>query len=88
MSKRKRAIERQKKANSPEKKAKRAKKNYYVSLAAKEKWNEKKSRKEEKRISAREAEGISFECPLLSYESPSIKTCKGCKLKCAFHHKE
>lgn len=47
MSRRKRAIERQKKLNSPAKKAKQSKKNFYASTAAKEQWEKKKARKEQ-----------------------------------------
>lgn len=45
MSKKKRTIARQKKQNSDAAKQKRAKKAYYASPVAKEKWKEKQARK-------------------------------------------
>ena len=48
MAKRRKALERQKKENSAKAKAKRAKKAYYQSPAAKQKWEEKKAKKAKK----------------------------------------
>lgn len=45
MSRKKRALEKQKKANSVAKKEKAAKKKYYASFEAKNAWEEKKARK-------------------------------------------
>lgn len=50
MSKRKRALEKAKKANSPQRKLKRAKKAYYASSAAKQKWEEKKAKRQKNYI--------------------------------------
>ena len=47
MSRKKRALERQKKQNSQTQKLKRAKKAYYASNEAKQKWEDKKTRKEQ-----------------------------------------
>ena len=47
MSRRKRANQQAKKANSPAAKAKRAKKAYYASAAAKQKWADKQKKKYE-----------------------------------------
>lgn len=82
MSRKKRAIERQKKQNSPQKKAKQAKKSYYSSREASENWEEKKARKEQGRITKRISKGISVDCPLQSWEQPSAENCSGCKLNC------
>lgn len=84
MSRKKRALERQKKQNSPQRKAKQAKKTYYKSYAAKEDWDKKKDRKDQTRINKRISEGISVVCPLQSWEKPNYKSCKGCTLKCSF----
>ena len=46
MSKRRKALKRQKKQNSPKAKAKQAKKAYYASPAAKQKWADKKARRD------------------------------------------
>ena len=48
MSRKKRANQQAKKANSPAAKAKRAKKAYYASEEAKKKWADKQKRKHEK----------------------------------------
>ncbi len=47
MSKKKRAIAKQKKQNSEAARRKRARKAYYVSPAAKDKWDEKQARKQQ-----------------------------------------
>ena len=83
MSRKKRALERQKKQSSPMQKAKRAKKQYYASIAAKDNWEEKKARKEQSRLNKRISEGISAQCPLQSWEQPSTEKCRGCKFKCS-----
>lgn len=83
MSKRKRALERQKKQNSPAKKAKIAKKQSYKSWDSAEKWEEKKRRKSESNINRRISDGISTECPLKHFEKPSAENCEGCELKCS-----
>lgn len=51
MSKKGRSIAKQKKSNSPAKIAKAKKKNYYSSMEAKEKWEEKKRRRDERKYS-------------------------------------
>ena len=84
MSRRKRAIEKQKKQSSPMQKAKRAKKQYYASNAAKDNWEEKKARKEQSRFNERISKGISVQCPLQSWEQPSTEKCRECKLRCSF----
>ncbi len=83
MSRKKRAIEKQKKQNSPKRKAKQAKKAYYSSWDAHDTWEEKKARKEQGRLTKRVSKGISVECPLRSWEQPSIENCSGCKLNCS-----
>lgn len=85
MSKKKRAIEKQKKQNSEEQKRKRAKKAEYASHASYLKWEDKKARKEQSQLNRREALGVSRECPLVSWEQPSIEKCNGCQVnKCSF----
>lgn len=84
MSRKKRAIEKQKKQNSPAKKAKNAKKNYYASYVAREKWDEKKERKQQSQTIRRVSKGISTDCPLQSWEHPTKEKCNGCHLKCSF----
>lgn len=86
MSRKKRAIEKQKKQNSPQKKAKRAKKAYYSSWDARCTWEEKKARKEQGRITKRISKGISVDCPLKSWEQPSAENCSGCKLNCTSNY--
>lgn len=83
MSRKKRAIERQKKQNSPQKKAKQAKKTYYKSNEAKQNWSEKKARKDQSRTNKRISQGVSVMCPLKSWETPNSANCKGCTLKCS-----
>ena len=46
MSKRRKALKRQKKQNSPKARAKQAKKAYYASPEAKRKWEDKKAKKD------------------------------------------
>ena len=84
MSKKKRALEKQRKQNSLAKKAKQRKKSYYASSAAKERWNDKKGRKENKQLARRESMGISVNCPLQSWEKPDTNKCKECFLKCSY----
>ena len=84
MSRKKRAIERQKKQSSPAQKAKRAKKQYYASSDAKDNWEDKKARKEQSRLNKRVSLGISPQCSLESWEEPSAEKCRECKLKCSF----
>ena len=50
MSKKGRALEKQKKQNSPKAKVKQAKKSYYASYEAKQKWAEKKEKKAQKKF--------------------------------------
>ena len=85
MSKKKRKIEKEKKQNSPKQQAKRKKKAYYASYEAAQKWDDKQARKEQSQLNRRESQGISVYCPLLSWETPTIRRCKGCKLKCSFN---
>lgn len=84
MSRKKRAIEREKKQNSPMQKAKRAKKQYYASSDAKGNWEDKKACKEQSRLNKRISLGISPQCPLQSWEEPNTEKCRECKLKCSF----
>ena len=84
MSRKKRALERQKKQNSLAKRAKNAKKAYYASDSAREKWNNKKARKKESQLNKRESMGISTQCPLKSWDNPSVEKCEGCNLRCSF----
>ena len=84
MSRRKKAIEKEKKQNSAEHKKKQAKKNYYRSYQAKEKWDEKKSRRDQSKLDKRIGEGVSVNCPLKAWETPSTERCFGCKLKCSY----
>ena len=84
MSRKSRALEKQRKQNSQAKKAKNAKKRYYASALAKETWEEKKARKQQGQIDRRESLGISTRCPLQSWEQPSKEKCGGCKLRCSF----
>lgn len=83
MSSKKRAIEKQKKANSPKAMAKRAKKQFYASPAAKEQWEDKKGRREQRQEAKRSTNGIPRECPLPAWEKPNTEKCKGCRLKCS-----
>ena len=50
MAKRRKALEKRKKENSAKAKVKRAKKAFYQSPAAKQKWEEKKAKKAKKRL--------------------------------------
>ena len=84
MSRKKRAIEREKKQSSPKQKAKRAKKQYYASSDAKDNWEDKKARIEQSRLNKRISSGISPQCPLQSWEEPNAEKCRACKLKCSF----
>lgn len=84
MSRKKRAIEKQKRQNSSASKQKKAKKNYYASYAAMEKWEDKKARKEQRQCTERESRGISFRCPLPGWQHPDKESCSGCRLKCSF----
>lgn len=84
MSRRKKAIERQRKQNTPEKKAKRAKKEKYASFASKEKWEDKKEKKRQSNLNRRQSQGVSVECPLDHWDTPSSEKCEGCDLKCSF----
>ncbi len=52
---------------------------------AAQKWDDKQARKEQSQLNRRESQGISVYCPLLSWETPTIRRCKGCKLKCSFN---
>ena len=89
MSRKKRKLERQRKQNSPEKKAKQAKKAYYASCEAKDRWEEKKERKRQNQINARISKGVSVDCPLESWEAPSIQRCEACDIiKCSFNISE
>lgn len=83
MSRKKRTIEKQKKQNSPAKKAKQAKKQFYASPAAEEQWKEKKFRKKQSQLNRRQSQGVSMNCPLESWEQPSIEKCEGCDLECS-----
>ena len=80
MSRRKRVKDKEKIATSVAKRQKNAKKNYYASNAAKQKWEDKKKRKSQSQISYRESTGISKECPLASWATPSVENCKGCSV--------
>ena len=84
MSRRKRALEKQRKQNSPAKKAKQSKKIYYASYAAKEKWQKKKEKKEQSQIARKEAMGIPANCPFKSWEEPDPVECRECSLKCSY----
>lgn len=59
MSKHKRARIRQEKLNTPAKKAKRAKKAYYQSQEAKDKWEEKKRRRNENKADCQQQQCTS-----------------------------
>jgi len=83
MSRKKRAIEKQKKQNSEAQKRKRAKKSEYSSRNSYLKWEEKKERRQQSQLAKREAKGISTECPLMHYEKPSEEKCAKCTLKCS-----
>ena len=84
MSRKKRAKEQQGKINSKAVKIKRAKKQYYASYAAKEKWLDKKAKKQQNQITKRVSQGISVDCPLRGWEQPSIEKCGDCNLKCSY----
>lgn len=84
MSRRKRAIEKQKKQNSKARKLKQQRKAYYASGSAIEKWEEKKARKSQSQLNNRISKGISSDCPLFEWEKPSAKKCEDCSLKCSF----
>ena len=84
MSRRKRAIEKQKKQNSKARKLKQQKKEYYASGSAMKKWEDKKTRKSQSQLNNRIAQGISSDCPLFEWEKPSTPKCDGCLLKCSF----
>lgn len=84
MSRKKRAREQQRKMNSKAAEIKNQKKRYYVSYAAKERWQEKKARKEQSQLTKRVSQGISVKCPLQGWEEPSIESCSGCTLKCSY----
>lgn len=84
MSRRKKALERQKKQSSAERRAKEAKKKYYNSNEAREKWNDKKARKQQSQVNLRVSKGVSVDCPLNSWEEPNAERCKDCELKCSF----
>lgn len=84
MSRKKRAIEKQKKQNSEAQKRKRAKKAEYTSWNSSLKWDEKKARKQQSQLTKRESKGISVECPLMPWESPSAEKCSKCMLKCSY----
>lgn len=86
MSRKKRALERQKKANSPQAKAKRAKKAAYQSPANKQHWEDKKAAKASRQQAQKASMGISAECPMNSWEKPSINSCYGCSLKCSYSY--
>ena len=85
MSKKKRAIERQKKRNSTATKLKQEKKRYYASYEAKSKWDEKKAKKEQSQCTKRESKGIPKNCPVPGWEIPTIKHCKECTvIRCTY----
>lgn len=84
MSRKKRAIEKQKKQNSEAQKRKRAKKAEYSSRNSYLKWEEKKERRQQSQLANREAKGISVECRLMPWESPSAEKCSKCTLKCSY----
>lgn len=84
MSRKKRAREQQRKMNSKASETKKQKKRYYGSYAAKNKWQEKKARKEQRQLTKRVSQGISVKCPLQGWEKPSIEGCSGCTLKCSY----
>ena len=84
VSKRKRTFKNQKKQSSPEQKRKRAKKAYYHSFEAKQKWDDKKARKAQSQNDKRIGQGISALCPLDYWEMPSVEKCCECTLKCSF----
>lgn len=84
MSRKKRAIEKQKKQNSEQQKRKRAKKAEYASWNSHLKWEKKKERRQQSQLNKREARGISVECPLMHYENPSEEKCSKCTLKCSY----
>lgn len=87
MSRKKRKLEKQKKQNSPAMKAKLAKKRYYASDAARDKWESKKEKKYQSQINKRMSQGISSNCPLQSWEQPNSERCKGCEIKkCSFNN--
>jgi len=88
MSRKKRALEKQRKQNSPEKKAKQEKRKYYASREAEEKWRDKKERKRQSQINRRVSKGVSVYCPLQSWQLPSIERCEGCDVKCSFNISE
>lgn len=83
MSSKRRAIEKQKKANSPKAKEKRAKKQFYGSYEAKLQWEDKKGRREQRQEAKRATNGIPRECQLPAWEKPNAEKCKGCRLKCS-----
>ncbi len=83
MSRRKRALEKQRKQNSPARKAKLAKKQQYASYESKEKWREKQERKKQAQLNSRIIQGINKDCPLPEYAKPSRDNCEDCDLKCS-----
>lgn len=87
MSRRKKAIDKQRKMNSPARKAKSAKKKYYTSSEASDKWEDKKGRKEQKYLSSKASKGVNKECTLMGWQKPNDENCSGCKLKCAYNYK-
>lgn len=56
MSKHKRAVIKQEKQNTPAKRAKRAKKEYYKSQEAKDKWDKKKQQRKANKLGAQQSE--------------------------------
>lgn len=86
MSKKRRAIEKQKKHNSEEQKRKRKKKEKYKSPESKQKWEDKKARKEQSQYAKRESQGVSASCPLRPWDKPSTKKCYYCDIiTCKYH---
>ncbi len=84
MSRKKRAIEKQKKQQSHEARKKAQKKAYYASNEAKKQWDAKKLLKHQNQLIKREKEGIPANCPLLTWQKPSEENCQSCELKCTY----
>ena len=98
MSKRKRARIKQEKQNTPTKKAKRAKKEYYKSEGAKDKWEKKKQQRQaenagrqqrggdnQQKNTAGKASTTPAGCKLLSFQTPGkCYWCVTCELRCLY----
>lgn len=86
MSRKKRAIDKQRR-QSAKAKNKQEKRTYYASPKAGDNWEQKKARKSQSQLNRRVSAGVSTQCPLYEWENPNNELCKGCTLKCSYNRK-